>query len=83
MKLEFEDDPRPLFAALESVGVKIQDERGEWLRRWPVLARLEIGLGAAFVAMLPFWTLIPSVQVAAGVMLVGVVSLAVVHWMAR
>jgi hypothetical protein len=38
---------------------------------------------AAVVAVLPFWTLIPSIQVAAGVMLVGAASLAVVHWMAR
>jgi hypothetical protein len=82
MKLEFEDDPRPLYAALESVGVEIQDEQREWLRRRPIMARLELGLGAAFLSSFPIVILIPSVQLAAGFILAGL-AIAVVHWMAR
>jgi hypothetical protein len=82
MKLGFEDDARPLYAALESVGVEIQDEQGEWVRRRPIMARLEMGLVTAFLASFPILTLIPSVQLAAVVMLAGL-AIAVVHWMAR
>lgn len=83
VKLEFEDDPRPLFAALESVGVEIQDERAEWLRRRPILSRLQIGGDAALWALVPIPILMGSNQLVAGLTVVGLVSLAVVHWMAR
>ena len=83
MKLEFEDDPGPLFAALQSVGVEIQDERAEWLRRRPILARLQIGGDAALWVLVPISILMGPNQLVAGVMLVGLASLAVIHWMAR
>lgn len=83
MKLEFEDDPRRLYAALESVGVEIQDERGEWLRRRPILARLEIGGDAALWASFPILILMGSNQLVTGLWLAGLASIAVVHWKAR
>jgi hypothetical protein len=46
------------------------------------MARLELGLGAAFLSSFPIVILIPSVQLAAGFILAGL-AIAVVHWMAR
>ena len=82
MRLEFEDDPKALMAALTAVGVQVQDEHGEWLLRRPILARLEIALPTADWASLPILVLIP-IEFFASLSLVAVAALPVVHWKAR
>lgn len=82
MRLEFEDDPKALMAALTAVGVQVQDEHGEWLLRRPILAWLEIALPTAYWASLPILVLIP-IEFFASLSLVAVAALAVVHWKAR